>query len=435
MSHATLSAPGSLSCFELGEQMLSVEQARTALATLIEAPLGHERLALTQAHGRRLAEAIHAPINVPQNTNAAMDGIALAWPRQATKKESAQTRWPLAGSVFAGDQFAGQVAAGACVRITTGAPLPAGTDTVIMREQLQENADDIVVLQPERVRHGQNVRQAGEDIQQGEVALPAGIRLDAASLGLTASLGIDSVNVWRRPKVAVFSTGNEVTAPGQPLPPAGIYDANRFTLTGLLQQQGAEVMDLGILPDDQAKIQAALEHAAQHSDLVLTSGGVSVGQADFTRAALESLGQLAFWRVAIRPGRPLACGLLTERRTPLVGLPGNPVAVMVTFLQFVVPLLKRLEGQPATPPDYLYAIADEALPSRNGRTDYLRGIFHSTAEGRLHVRSTGAQGSGILSSMVAANCLIELPDSCTGVVSGDILRVQPLMPMAGEKTV
>ena len=434
MSHATLSS-GALSCFDLGEQMLSVEQARTALATLIEAPLGKEKCALAQAHGRRLAEALHAPIDVPQNTNAAMDGIALAWPGQASEAESLQTHWPLEGSIFAGDPFTGQVARGACVRITTGAPLPADTDTVIMREQLQENAEYVVVLQPERVSHGQNVRQSGEDIQQGEVALPAGIRLDAASLGLTASLGIDSVNVWRRPRVAVFSTGNEVTAPGERLPAAGIYDANRFTLTGLLQQQGAEVMDLGILPDDQARIQAALEDAAAHADLVLTSGGVSVGQADFTRAALESLGQLTFWRVAIRPGRPLACGLLTERRTPLVGLPGNPVAVMVTFLQFVIPLLRRFQGQPASPPDYLYAIADESLPSRAGRTDYLRGVFHSTADGRLHVRSTGAQGSGILSSMVAANCLIELPDSCTGVASGDILKVQPLMPMAGEKTV
>ena len=434
MSHATLSS-GALSCFDLGEQMLSVEQARTALATLIEAPLGKEKCALAQAHGRRLAEALHAPIDVPQNTNAAMDGIALAWPGQASETESLQTHWPLEGSIFAGDPFTGQVARGACVRITPGAPLPADTDTVIMREQLQENAEYVVVLQPERVSHGQNVRQSGEDIQQGEVALPAGIRLDAASLGLTASLGIDSVNVWRRPRVAVFSTGNEVTAPGERLPAAGIYDANRFTLTGLLQQQGAEVMDLGILPDDQARIQAALEDAAAHADLVLTSGGVSVGQADFTRAALESLGQLTFWRVAIRPGRPLACGLLTERRTPLVGLPGNPVAVMVTFLQFVIPLLSRLQGQPASPPDYLYAIADESLPSRAGRTDYLRGVFHSTADGRLHVRSTGAQGSGILSSMVAANCLIELPDSCTGVASGDILKVQPLMPMAGEKTV
>lgn len=432
MSHSPFSTPDALSCFDLGEQMLSVEQARTALATLIETPLGKQRLPLAHAHGRRLAEAIHAPINVPQNTNAAMDGIALAWPGQGAQHASGQTHWPLAGSVFAGEQFSGRLPPGSCVRITTGAPLPEGADTVIMREQLQENADDIVVLQPERVHHGQHVRQAGEDLHQGEEALPAGIRLDAASLGLIASLGINTVSVWKRPRVAIFSTGNEVTAPGEALPPAGIYDANRFTLMGLLQQQGAEVMDLGILPDDPAQIEAALEHAATHNDLVLTSGGVSVGQADFTRTALESLGHLAFWRVAVRPGRPLACGLLTKRRTPLVGLPGNPVAVMVTFLQFVMPLLKRLEGQPATPPDCLHAIADDPLKSRAGRTDYLRGIFHSTMDGRLHVRSTGAQGSGILSSMVAANCLIELPDGCTQVARGDIVRVQPLMPMAGE---
>lgn len=420
MSHSS-----ALSCFDMGEQMLSVDQARTALATLVETTVGHESIPLTNAHGRRLATAIHAPIDVPQNINAAMDGIALAW------SGPDQTCWPLAGRVYAGEQFAGPVPAGSCVRITTGAVLPMGTDTVIMREQLEENPSDVTVLQPDRVRHGQHVRQAGEDIRQGEVALPAGTRLDAASLGLIASLGIAEVSVWRRPRVAIFSTGNEVTSPGETLPGAGIYDANRFTLTGLLQQNGAEVIDLGILADDQALIQTALQDAAQHSDLVLTSGGVSVGQADFTRAALESLGQLAFWRVAIRPGRPLACGWLSERRTPLVGLPGNPVAVMVTFLQFVVPLLQRLEGQPVTPPNTLQAIADDALQSRTGRCDYVRGVYYSDAQGHLHVRSTGAQGSGILTSMVAANCLIELPDHCASAAPGDIVSLQPLTLEAG----
>ncbi|MGY4879434.1 gephyrin-like molybdotransferase Glp [Vreelandella aquamarina] len=420
MSHSS-----ALSCFDMGEQMLSVDQARTALATLVETPVGQESVALSKAHGRRLATAIHAPIDVPQNTNAAMDGIALAW------SGPGQTCWPLAGRVYAGEQFAGPVPAGSCVRITTGAVLPMGTDTVIMREQLEENPSDVTVLQPDRVRHGQHVRQAGEDIRQGEIALPAGTRLDAASLGLIASLGIAEISVWRRPRVAIFSTGNEVTSPGETLPGAGIYDANRFTLAGLLQQHGAEVIDLGILADDQALIQAALQDAAQHCDLVLTSGGVSVGQADFTRAALESLGQLVFWRVAIRPGRPLACGWLSERRTPLVGLPGNPVAVMVTFLQFVVPLLQRLEGQPVTPPNTLQAIADDALQSRTGRCDYVRGVYYSDAQGHLHVRSTGAQGSGILTSMVAANCLIELPDNCASAAPGDIVSLQPLTLEAG----
>ncbi|QNI04233.1 molybdopterin molybdenumtransferase MoeA [Halomonas sp. SH5A2] len=409
-----------LSCFELGEQMLSVDEARTALATLVERPLVSERVALTNAHGRRLAEDITATINVPQNTNAAMDGVALAW------ESSAQTHWALAGDAFAGQAFTGRVAAGQCVRITTGAPLPPGTDTVIMREQLVEHHDSVVIEAPERVKRGQNVRQAGEDIAIGDVALPAGTRLDAAALGLIASLGWAQVPVYQRPKVAIFSTGNEVTAPGDTLPGEGIYDANRFTLTGLLIEHGAEVIDLGILPDDLNALTDTLTDAAAKSDLVISSGGVSVGHADFTRDALEHLGRLAFWRVALRPGRPMACGWLGAARTPFVGLPGNPVAVMVTFLQFVVPLLQRLHDQPVTPPRRLQAIADDTLKSRFQRTDFIRGVYHNDREGRLHVRSTGAQGSGILTSMVAANCLIELADDQDGVQPGEVVSIQPL---------
>ncbi|CAN0564596.1 unnamed protein product [Ectocarpus sp. 12 AP-2014] len=286
-----------LSCFDLGEQMLSVEEARQALATLIERPLGCEIIALAQAHGRRLANAVQAPINVPQNTNAAMDGVALALAREGVGAK--QTHWPLAGEVLAGQYRSELVPAGHCVRITTGAPLPPGTDTVVMSEQLRESVDEqpehVIIESPELLKHGQHVRQAGEDIAIGDTALPAGTRLDAASLGLLASLGYAEVAVYRRPKVAIFSTGNEVTAPGEPLPQAGIYDANRFTLMGLLTEHGADVIDLGILPDDLVATKTALEQAATLSDLVISSGGVSVGQADFTRAALEQLGRLAFW--------------------------------------------------------------------------------------------------------------------------------------------
>ncbi|MDR5898660.1 molybdopterin-binding protein [Halomonas vilamensis] len=422
--HSTLPpaarASSTLSCFDLGEQMLSVDEARAALATLVEQPVGTERIPLSLAHGRRLADAIHAPINVPQNTNAAMDGVALAW------ENAEQTRWTLSGTVFAGEHWEHPVPAGHCVTITTGAPLPAGTDTVIMREQLAEHGDHVIINAPERVKRGQNVRQAGEDIRKGAMALSTGTRLDAARLGLIASLGFADVSVYCRPRVAVFSTGNEVTAPGEPLPAAGIYDTNRFTLTGLLHEHGAEVVDLGILPDDADAIREALAHAAETSDLVLTSGGVSVGQADFTRDALQALGRLTFWRVAIRPGRPLACGQLGERRTPLVGLPGNPVAVMVTFLQFVVPLLQRLEHQPVAPPRRFTAITDETLSSRLNRCDFIRGVYQHDVTGQLHVRSTGAQGSGILTSMVAANCLIELPDERADITPGETVTIQPL---------
>lgn len=409
-----------LSCFELGEQMLSVDEARTTLASLIERPLNVERVPLSHAHGRRLAGDLAALINVPQNTNAAMDGVALAWPN------ASQADWPLAGDVLAGETFNSRVPAGQCIRITTGAPLPQGTDTVIMAEQLVEHSSGVTVNAPERIQRGQNIRQAGEDIAAGATALLGGTRLDAACLGLIASLGYADVEVIKRPKVAIFSTGNEVTAPGEPLPGAAIYDANRFTLLGLLTEQGAEVWDLGILPDDQATIAYALANAAENSDLVITSGGVSSGLADFTRAALEQLGELAFWRVALRPGRPMACGLLGEKRTPFVGLPGNPVAVMVTFNQFVVPLLACLQRQLPTPPQRLTAIAETPLASRLERTDYLRGIYRCDHHGVLYVRSTGAQGSGILTSMVAANCLIELTDDQHGAQPGEAVCIQPL---------
>ncbi len=419
-----------LSCFDLGEQMLSVDEARQALATLIERPLGSEQIPLAQAHGRRLAAAVQASINVPQRTNAAMDGVALALPREGVGAK--QTLWPLAGEVLAGQYRSELVPAGHCVRITTGAPLPPGTDTVVMSEQLREPLEDdkpahVTIESPELLKHGQHVRLAGEDIALGDTALSAGARLDAASLGLLASLGYAEISVSQRPKVAIFSTGNEVTAPGQPLPQAGIYDANRFTLMGLLTEHGADVIDLGILPDDLNAIKTALEGAAEQSDLVITSGGVSVGQADFTRDALEQLGRLAFWRVALRPGRPMACGWLGPTRTPFVGLPGNPVAVMVTFLQFVSPLLDRLNGQPLAPPPRLYAVTESLLKSRLKRTDFIRGVYHTDSEGQLLVCSTGAQGSGILTSMVAANCLIELADDQAGAQPGEVVSIQPLM--------
>lgn len=423
-----MNSPGPLSCFDLGDRMLNVDEARHALAGLIEAPLASVKVALTDGHGRRLADDVRAPLDVPRHTNAAMDGIALRWP--ATPPST----WQLVGQVHAGqvaDSAAGKapgtpLGPADCVWITTGAALPPGADTVIMHEQLEPDGQAVRIARPDTVRIGQHVRQAGEDIRQGELALSAGTRLDAARLGLLASLGHAEVAVSPPPRVAVFSTGNEVTAPGQPLPEAGVYDINRFTLSGLLREHGADVVDLGILPDDLQAIRAALNGAAADCDLVLTSGGVSVGRADFTRAALESLGELAFWKVAIRPGRPLACGWLGDQRTPMVGLPGNPVAVMVTFLQFVVPLLDRLQGQPVRPPTRLNAVLDERLASRIGRTDFIRGIADSDADGRLHVRSTGQQGSGVLTSMVAANCLIELPDEQPLGEPGTLVTIQPL---------
>lgn len=411
-----------LSCFELGERMLDAEEARRAILALASGPLPVRSLPLAEARGAVLAETLVSPIDVPQRTNAAMDGIALAWPEREVPPE----RWRCVGRVLAGDDRDLPLAPGECVAITTGAPLPPGADTVIMREQLHGQGDWVTVASPERVRRGQNVRRAGEDIPRGARALAAGTRLSAAELGLLASLGVAEVAVRHRPRVALFSTGNEVTAPGEPLPPAGIFDANRFSLMGLVAEHGGEVCDLGILPDDRAALVAALDEATRHADLVLTSGGVSVGEADFTRQALAEVGDLGFWRIAIRPGRPLACGRLGARGVPFLGLPGNPVAAMVTFLQFAVPLLARLQGRPEVAPQRLTAVADHAMKSRAGRVDFLRGVYRCDAEGRLRVADTGAQGSGILSSMVRANCLIEIAAEREAVAAGEAVSIQPL---------
>ncbi|MDR5906108.1 gephyrin-like molybdotransferase Glp [Franzmannia qiaohouensis] len=409
-----------LSCFELGERMLSVAEARTALDALFATSLDSERLPLEALLGRVLAESPVSPIDVPQNTNAAMDGIALAWPERPVR------RWPVVGEVLAGQRWGQPLAAGTALRITTGAPLPAGADTVIMSEQLEAVGDQAVeISRTERVQRGQNVRQAGEDIACGQRVLEAGTRLQPQHLGLLASLGLAEARVYRRPRVAIFSTGDEVTAPGQPLPAAGIYDANRYTLHGMLTRLGAEVCDLGILADRRDEVVGALGAAARDHDMLITSGGVSVGQADWIKAALNELGELGFWRIAIRPGRPLACGRLGARQIPFFGLPGNPVAVMVTFLEFVQPVLRRMQGEPDWQPPRLTARSEAPLKSRLERVDFLRGVYRCDADGQLWVRSTGAQGSGILSSMSAANCLIEIDASRAGVAGGETVTLQP----------
>ncbi|MCA0917666.1 MULTISPECIES: gephyrin-like molybdotransferase Glp [Halomonas] len=410
----------SLSCFDLGEHMLSVDEARQALLTLVDGQLATESVALAQAHGRVLAKPVTAPFNVPGHTNSAMDGIALSWPEEGVAGSLRRV-----GSALAGRPFAGRVGSGECVSITTGAPLPAGTDTVIMVEQLQQHGDVVDILQADRVKRGQNVRQAGEDLRRGEVALESGRRLEAAALGLLASLGCASVEVRRLPRVAVFSTGDEVTAPGQPRADAAIYDANRFTLMGMLQEHGADVLDLGIVPDDPQALEGALAQAAQLADLVVSSGGVSVGQADHTRAALERLGRLTLWRIAMRPGRPMACGVMGDGATPFLGLPGNPVACMVTCLVFVIPLVRKLQGRELRSPAW-QAVADSDFRSREGRTDYSRGVLKRSDDGTLRVVNTGSQGSGILSSMVAAECLVEIPADKAAVAINDMVTVFPL---------
>lgn len=408
-----------LSCFALGEGMLDVDEALGALSGLVTTRLPAERLPLTAVAGRVLAGECISPIDVPQRTNAAMDGIAVAWP--------APTSIPLVGEVLAGHRFEGPLKHGEAVTITTGAPLPEGADTVIMHEQLEIDAPARVVTihRAQQVCRGQNVRHAGEDLARGSLALSAGTRLRPQHLGLLASLGIDSLEVVRRPRVAIFSTGDEVTLPGEVLGEAGVYDTNRYSLRGMLEALGCEIDDLGILADRPEAIRDALSQAATQADMVITSGGVSSGQADWIKPALASIGRLGFWRIAMRPGRPLAFGGLGEDAVPFFGLPGNPVAVMVTFLQFVQPLLRRLQGEHAWQPTRWTAVADEAMRSRSGRVDFHRGIYRVDETGRLRVRATGPQGSGILSSMVAANCLIEIEPSRAGIDAGETVLLQP----------
>jgi molybdopterin molybdotransferase len=381
-----------------------------------------EVVPLWEADGRTLAAALLSPLDVPNHTNSAVDGYAV---RGADVAGTGEVELELVGRVLAGHRFDGLVEPGQCVAITTGATMPEGADSVVMQEYTQTDASRVRILRPCRPRD--NVRQAGEDIQQGaEVAAP-GTRLTPALLGVLASLGLDSVTVLRRPLVAVFSTGDEVQPPGTPLKPGGVYDANRFALRGLLAEAGVDMLDLGLVPDEPGALRATLAEAARRSDAVITSGGVSVGEADHIKPVLAELGQVAFWKLAIKPGRPLTFGELGG--SLFFGLPGNPVAVMVTFLQFVRPALQRLAGMEPSPLTPLRAVCTDSLRKRPGRREFQRAIATAAADGRLHVALTGRQGSGILTSMSRANCLIVLPETQQDVAAGDMVDIE-LLPWA-----
>ncbi len=400
---------------EAGKGFLSVEAARNAILAALTPSNACIDKPLAQCHGAVLATNLISPINVPPHANSAMDGIGLR------SDDLATGRWQLVGEVLAGQQRHEPVLAGQAVQIMTGAPLPPGVDTVVMREETELDGDWVSVRAP--IKAGQNVRQAGEDLALGAVAIPAGTRLGAPQLGLAASLGQSRLSVRAPLKVALFSTGDEVQAPGEQLAPGHIFDSNRFTLMALIRAAGCEVMDLGIIPDDKTILRQQLEQAAASADLVLSSGGVSVGNADFIKLVLAELGQIDFWRIQMRPGRPLAFGKLGQ--TPFFGLPGNPVAAMICVLQFVEPAIARLQGK-RWQPLRLSALADEKMKSRPGRTEFLRGIFHQDRNGQLRVRTTGPQGSGILSSMAEANCLIEIVPDQPGIAVGERVWIHPL---------
>ena len=401
---------------------LPVATAQAFIARLVAPVETVERVALRAALGRVLASDVVSSIDVPAHDNSAMDGYAL----RGAELGSGESVFAVAGSGFAGGRFEGAVAPGQCVRIMTGAVMPVGLDTVVPQEFVSAEGERIRVPAG-IVRTGDNRRLAGEDLARGEVALAAGRIVRPADLGLLASLGLGEIGVRRRLRVAFFSTGNELRSVGEALDPGAVYDSNRYTLWAMLQRLGVDVLDLGIVRDEPAALEAAFSRAADAADAVITSGGVSVGEADHTKAVMARLGDVLFWRIAMRPGRPMAIGRIERagRHAILFGLPGNPVAVMVTFYALVRDALLAMSGASAAPLLVVRAASVAPIRKRAGRTEYQRGIVERGADGRWQVRLTGAQGSGILRSMSQANGLVVLGHAQGDVAAGDEVDVLP----------
>ena len=402
---------------------LPVAQAQEFIARLVSPVQAIEKVALRSALGRVLARDVVSAIDVPSHDNSAMDGYAL---RGDELDAAAECAFAVAGAGFAGGRFEGDVAARECVRIMTGAVMPAGLDTVVPQEFVRVDGD-VVHVPAGVVKRGDNRRLAGEDLARGETALAAGRVLRPADLGLLASLGSAEVAVFRRLRVAFFSTGNELRSAGEALDAGSVYDSNRYTLWAMLQRLGVEMLDLGVVRDEPAALATAFRSAADVADAVITSGGVSVGEADHTKAVMAELGDVLFWRIAMRPGRPMAIGRIESggREAILFGLPGNPVAVMVTFYALVRDALLAMGGATATPLLIVRAASVAPIRKRAGRTEYQRGIVTRAADGRWQVRTTGSQGSGILRSMSEANGLVVLGHAQGDVAAGDEVDVLP----------
>ncbi|EMH2943063.1 bifunctional molybdopterin-guanine dinucleotide biosynthesis adaptor protein MobB/molybdopterin molybdotransferase MoeA [Vibrio parahaemolyticus] len=404
-------------CDTLSPAFLSVVQGQEKILSLVNTVSEIEACKIENAYGRVLAEDIISPVNVPQYTNSAMDGYAIR------SDDVDRDSYQVVAEMMAGHAYDQPLEVGQAVKIMTGAPTPLNGDTVVMREQASQEGDK-VTFNGSNIKAGQNVRQAGEDLAIGSDVFTAGTRLASPEMGMIASLGFGEANVFRKLKVAVFSTGDEVQAPGTEQKANSIYDSNRFTIMGMLEKLGCEILDFGILEDNEQLMIEALENASAQADVVMTSGGVSVGDADYIKLALDKLGQIDFWRINMRPGRPLAFGQINNK--PFFGLPGNPVAVMVSFINFVEPALRKMQGEQGWKPLKVNAIATENLRSRQGRTEFSRGIYELDDTGRLTVRTTGKQGSGILRSMSEANCLIEISPAIDTVKGGESVTIIPL---------
>ncbi|AGK47885.1 molybdenum cofactor synthesis domain protein [Burkholderia thailandensis MSMB121] len=409
---------------------LTVDEARALALRFAERVAQVERVALRDALGRVLADDVASPFDIPAYDNAAMDGYAFDGAALAAPAADGTLALAVAGRALAGHPFDGpRVAKGACVRIMTGAQMPAGCDTVIPQEKV-DAAGDVVRFAASAAARGDHCRRAGEDLARGASALAAGRVMRAADLGLLASLGIADVAVRRRVRVALFSTGDELQTPGEPLREGGLYDSNRATLVGMLARLGVETLDLGIVRDDPAALESALKTAAAQADAVITSGGVSVGDADFTRALLDTLGDVTFASVAMRPGRPLACGRVWAsgrdgRPALFFGLPGNPVAVAAAFTVIVRDALLAMMGADAQPLPRYPAICDAPLKKRAGRTEYLRGHAARDAGGVWRVTPAGSQSSASLKSLSDANCFIVLAHDAARVDAGATVDILP----------
>ncbi len=391
---------------------LPVAQAKEIIASVVEPVACAERVAIRSALDRVLAGDVVSTIDVPSSDNSAMDGFAM---RADDLIEDAETRMRVAGTALAGRSFDGSVARGEALRVMTGAILPEGLDTVVIQETVR--VEDGVVVVPAGQQRGQNCRRRGEDLRTGEPALRCGKRLTAADIGLLASLGMSEVPVRRRLRVALFSTGDELRSIGEVLQPGQVYDSNRYTIWAMLTRLGVEIVDMGVVRDSPETLERAMREAATCADAIVSSGGVSVGEADFTRQVIQRVGDVAFWRIAMRPGRPMAFGRVGN--ACYFGLPGNPVAVMITFQFIVRDALLRMMGAEARPLPWLRARSETALRKRPGRTEYQRATLGQAPDGRMQVRPLGNQGSGVLRSMSEANCIVVLHHDQGAVAPGD----------------
>jgi len=410
------------SCDDSDPNSLSVSQATDRIKSLVasasESLKITERMSCRKAFGRILGENIVATNSTPPYDNSAMDGYAID--AKDIPDDNTSTL-DIVGTSWAGKPFSGTVNAGQCIRIMTGAKMPQGADTVIMQEHVMKTDNSITINTGHCAK--QNVRYIGEDIKIGETILTQGKNIGAAELGIIASMGITEITVYRKVRIAIFSTGDELRGVGEILDDGQIYDSNRYTLFGLLQKPYIELIDMGVILDDRTKIETAFIQAASIADVVITSGGVSVGDADYVKETLDKMGGIDFWKIAMKPGRPLAFGKINN--AIFFGLPGNPVSVMATFSQFALPAIRALSGQAKTQNKSYQVKCTTELKKRSGRIDFQRGYLSTDDKGQLSVSVTGQQASHILSSMSYSNCFIILPEKTTHVTIGSIVEVQP----------